>query len=165
MLYNSELWALTSKAQDQIDAFQRKLLRNILQLGWPRKTSNEKLNQITKIEPWSIVIKRRRFRWLGHLLRLPDHTPAKRATKEAFRGTKSKGIFPRKVGRPPLTWIQQICNDVKDINFIDTTEEDENEDIFRKLETLAKDRAGYAKRVNHCIPHERCPQDTMEAVI
>ena len=66
-LYNSELWTLTSSIEKQIDSFQRRLLRkNILNIKWPTVMSNEDVYNQTKANKWSIVIKRRRMRWLGH---------------------------------------------------------------------------------------------------
>ena len=49
MLYNSELWALTETLNEKIDAFQRKQLRNILEIKWPKTITNEKLYKITKL--------------------------------------------------------------------------------------------------------------------
>ena len=85
MLYNSELWTITPKLEKEIDAFHRRLLRKILKLGWPKKTTNEKLYHITKAEPWSTTIQRRRLKWTGHLLRLPEETPARQSTFEVLK--------------------------------------------------------------------------------
>ena len=67
-LYNSELWTLTSSIEKQIDSFQRRLLlrKNILNIKWPTVMSNEDVYNQTKANKWSIVIKIRRMRWLGH---------------------------------------------------------------------------------------------------
>jgi hypothetical protein len=37
---------------------------------------------MTDTTPWSEAIKKRRLNWFGHLLRLPENTPAKLALKE-----------------------------------------------------------------------------------
>ena len=63
-----------------IDAFHRRL-HYALCIRWPRKVSNEKLYQISKAEPWSSIITKRRFTFLGHILRLHHDTPAKEALK------------------------------------------------------------------------------------
>ena len=42
-LYNSELWTLTKKLGEDIDIFQRKQLRRILNIYWPEKISNDEL--------------------------------------------------------------------------------------------------------------------------
>ena len=86
----------------QIDAFQRKLLRRVIDIRWPKIISNTKLKDITKISEWSKTIQKRRLKWLGHLMRLPEETPARRSQKESLSEIK------RKVGRPKLTWIKVI---------------------------------------------------------
>ncbi len=49
--------------------------------------------------------KRRRLSWLGHMLRLPEQTPAKQALYAAVRPVKK----PR--GTPKLTWLGLINKD------------------------------------------------------
>ena len=61
-------------------------------------------------EQWSTVIKQRRLKWFGHLLRLPDTCPARLAYKEAVRQTKQ----PR--GRSTLTQIKRIDSDLRNID-------------------------------------------------
>ena len=82
-LFNSEIWNVIKKINNEIDAFQRKTLRFILNIKYPKIITTEKLNEIFNIEEWSTVIKRRRWRWLGHLIRLPDETSAKKALQLA----------------------------------------------------------------------------------
>ena len=101
-LYNSELWTIMQKVESVIDVFQRNLLRQILNVKWPKKISNEKLYQITKQKPWSIEVKRRRLNWYGHMARLPEKTPAKRALREFQRYVRK----PR--GRTKTTWVETV---------------------------------------------------------
>ena len=105
-MYNySELWNLTKTKEKQIDAFQRKLLKQTINITYPKKISNEKLNKITKNKPWSKSIKRRRIRFFGHFLRLHPSTPIKQALTEVTRDTHK-----RKPGRPKTTWIHMMRN-------------------------------------------------------
>ena len=50
----------------------------------------------------SEAIKKRRLTWCGHLLRLPEDTPARLALKEFLRKTK------RPPGKPKTTWMSQL---------------------------------------------------------
>src|SRR6266581_2799535 len=61
-LYNSELWTLTKKLENEIDVFQRILLRRILKIKYPYIITNENLYKRTKIIPWTkeIIIKLRK---------------------------------------------------------------------------------------------------------
>ncbi len=106
-LYNSELWSLNKTLENEIDAFHRKQLRYALNIRWPVKISNDDLYECTKVIPWSIVIKRRRLNWLGHLMRLDPETPARNALNELLENNSKKPP-----GRPPTTWIQIIKQDL-----------------------------------------------------
>ena len=62
------------------------------------------------MKEWSREIKKRRLKWFGHLLRLPNETPAKQALTEALTPVKK----PR--GKPKLTWLGLIVKDMATIN-------------------------------------------------
>ena len=107
-LYNSYLWAMNSSREGAIDAFQRRLLRHAINIKWPRKISNEALQDLTKQTPWSQTIAQRRLTWFGHMMRLPENTPVKIALKEAEVPVK----LPR--GRPKTTWMSCMKTQLKD---------------------------------------------------
>ena len=121
-LYNSETWTITKTQENQIDAFHRKQLRYAINYHWPRKISNKDLYQITNAEPWSKNIKRRRLNWLGHLMRLNENTPIRKALEE-FLTPHNKPI-----GRPPTTWLHIVKKDLQTINI--------NLNLKNKQETL-----------------------------
>ena len=130
-LYNSEIWTLTKHLEAKIDAFQRRHLRKIIGYQWPKKISNKDLHEKTKTEPWSNTIKRRRLNWLGHLMRLHPDTPARRSLEEYLRKTKR----PR--GRPQLTWMERIKEDLKPTIVINLQKPEET---IRTLCNLTHDR-------------------------
>ena len=51
---------------------------------------NEEVYEKTKAKKWSQEIKRRRLLWYGHLCRLNENTPVRRAYEEAKRKIESK---------------------------------------------------------------------------
>ena len=67
---------------------------------------------------------------IGHICRLPEETPAKQALHEATTDYK------KKIGRPKLTWIKQIKNDLRELG----VEADED---FGNIIALASDREGW----------------------
>ncbi len=109
-LYTSKVWTLTKALEKTIDVFQRNLIRKILDIWWPYKINNKILYKHTKQEPWSQNIKRRRLRWLGHLMRLPIETPVQQALQESLRPTK------RLLGKPKSTWISWVNQDQRSVN-------------------------------------------------
>ena len=70
LLYGAECWGINQADGDKLDAFQRKSLRTILGVFWPRKISNEELQERVPHRPVTSIIKERRWRWIGHVLRM-----------------------------------------------------------------------------------------------
>ena len=106
-LYNSYLWSTNSSREGAIDSFQRRLLRHAINIKWPRKISNDALYNITQQVRWSKTINHRRYTWFGHMIRLPENTPVKKALREAELPVK----MPR--GRPKTTWLACMKNQLK----------------------------------------------------
>ena len=86
-------------------------MRKILNLNWRDKVSNDKFYKETNSTPWSQTVKRRRLTWYGHLLRLPEDTPARKSLKEAKNPCKEPS------GGQKLTWIKQIGKDLEKVEF------------------------------------------------
>ena len=102
-LYNSELWTLTEKSKSSINAFHRKLIRTAcLNIRWPTIITNNDLYTTTKVKPWSEIIIKRQLSWFGHLVRLPDDTPAKRSLNYSLLPSK------KPPGRQKTTWIEMM---------------------------------------------------------
>ena len=134
-MYNAELWTLTKQLEKEIDVFQRKLLRRIFNIRWQDMISNEDLYRRCKMEPWSKIIKKRRLSWYGHLIRLSEETPAKKALEEVKRKVKK----PK--GGQKITWIKLIEKDLKDLKRFVQKEED--------LEEITLNRKRWRKLI-HC---------------
>ena len=85
------------------------LLRKIIKIKFPYKIKNEHLYKITNENIWTNIIKQRRFRWIGHLLRLSENAPAKLALKELnnFNSTNKRCN--------KTTWKKIINNDLREI--------------------------------------------------
>ncbi len=111
LLYNSELWSMNRKLEDDIDVFQRNQIRRALKIDWQDKITNNDLYKKIGLKPVSKVIRERRMmRWFGHMNRLPEEAPVKIAYKEALRPTKK----PR--GDQKQTWPKLMEKDLKVVN-------------------------------------------------
>ena len=106
-MYNSELWTLTKKLENEIDVFHRKFLRWILKIHYPFTIRNETLYEKTNEMKWSKVIETRRLRWTGHLLRLPEETPAWKAFAESNKYSRNQ----KKTNK--LTWKKLVDKNLK----------------------------------------------------
>ena len=121
------------------DVLQRTFLRKILNVTKLDKIRNTNLYLKCKTKPWSEVIKTRRIRFLGHVLRLDNETPAKQALQEFLRPVQKDR------GRPPTTWWSIVK---KDLNEIGIKFKNLNE-----LERLASDRSSWRGLVKHAVPN------------
>jgi len=81
-----------------------------------------------------LIIKERRLRWLGHVLRMDDSRMPRQAIQWELRGYK------RKLGRPRKNWMDIVRRDLKDMDI-----------TWDEAEELATDRAEWRQRVAQCI--------------
>ena len=102
---------MTSTLINKIDAFHRRMLRTlVLNIRYPKIVKNTEVYEKTKQVPWSVKIKIRRMRWMGHASRLNNNTP----TGKSLRYVTNK--FIRNRGRPKETWLNIISKQLKELN-------------------------------------------------
>ena len=109
LLYGSECWRVTVSDMKRIDAFHNRCLRKICRIFWPERISSQELHRGTKCNSDALEIKRRHFRWLGHVFRMaPERIP-----KVALGWTPAG---KRKRGRPKTTWRRTVAAELKEVN-------------------------------------------------
>ena len=106
LLYGSECWRMMERDSSRLAAFHTTCLRRIMRGFWPNKISNSRLLQVTKQEPMGTILKRRRWRWFGHTLRVYAGVYARTALTWAPEGTRRRG-------RPRNTWRRTILRELK----------------------------------------------------
>ena len=101
LLYGCETWKMTETDEQCLDTFVHKCLRRILKIFWPTKMSNEGVRRIAGLEKVSTQIRKRRWKYIGHVLRKSpdDHQ------RIALRWTPDGR---RKRGRPKETWRRTV---------------------------------------------------------
>ena len=99
-MYKSELWTLTRSLEKKIDAFHRQLLRQLLNIHYPNIITNNDIYAMTRQHLWTDKINQNKLRLTGHILRLPECTPARQALQIALK------LATRPRGRQKTTWIQ-----------------------------------------------------------
>ena len=91
-----------NKSDDkEIDVFQNKCIRKILEVRWQDHVSTEELLERAEMEPLSRDVKRRRWKLKGHILRKDKSSDDVTALTWAPKGK-------RKRGRPKTTWRRMI---------------------------------------------------------
>lgn len=108
LLYGSETWALTRGNINKVQVFINKCLRKIIKVKWSDFISNEELWQRTRQEEIGIQIKRRKWRWIGHILRREDGNIAKTALVWNPQGSRRRG-------KPNTTWRRTIMKEVEEM--------------------------------------------------
>ena len=68
LLYSCETWKMTKGDEQMLDTFLHKCLRRILRIYWPQRVRNETVRERAGMEEISTIIRRRRWRWIGHVL-------------------------------------------------------------------------------------------------
>jgi hypothetical protein len=135
-LYNSELWTLTKSKEKKIDAFQRSLLRKIMNIKWPKKITNKTLMNATKEQTWTDTITSRRLSWFGHVCRLNEDAPAQIALKYIRINQNMK----KPKGGQKTTWIKQLENDMKRMNM-----------NLNEAEEISKDRLNWRQKCKQLL--------------
>ena len=127
-------WTLTKKHENEIDVFQRLLIRKLMNVRWPHVISNDELYKRSNETTWTSKIKTRRLRWTGHLLRSPEVSPACKAFQESCR----KSTNHKKTNR--MTWKKQVDKDLQSINKDLSLE-------YVDLKNLAQDRVWWSRSI------------------
>ncbi|PFX30003.1 Transposon TX1 uncharacterized 149 kDa protein [Stylophora pistillata] len=101
LLYGSETWRTTNQTSQKLQTFVNKCLRRILKISWTDRVTNEMLWELAGEEPIITQISKRKWRWIGHILR----KPANNITRQALRWNPQG---KRKRGRPRNSWRRGI---------------------------------------------------------
>jgi len=79
-------------------------LRYILRIWWPNIISNKDLWKVTGQEDINVEIRKRKFRWVGHILRKEDEE----IPKAALLWNPQRN---RKRGRPRNSWRRSVIKE------------------------------------------------------
>ena len=95
--------------QRELKSFHRRQLRKVIGIQWQHKISNNKLYKITETKQLSITITERRWKLLGHILRLPANCPARKAMRYYFEERANKIFRVRR----RTTIVSTLNEDIK----------------------------------------------------
>jgi len=89
LLYGAELWPLPVTQMKTLEAAHHKFQRRLLGITWKDNVRNEEIRKTTGRQKLELVIKERRLRWLGHVLRMEDSRVPRQAIQwELSRATR-----------------------------------------------------------------------------
>ena len=106
LLYGCETWKMTEMDEQCLNVFVHKCLRRILKIYWPTRMSNEEVCKIAKIVKVSTQIRKRRWRNIGHILRMSPESHQRTALRWTPDGRRNRG-------RPKETWRRTVEKELK----------------------------------------------------
>ena len=79
-LYNCKIWTIIpSQSVKAINTFQWGLLRTyVLNVKWPNIVKNEGIYRKTAATEWNNIIRKRRLKWFGKVIRADKSRPVRR---------------------------------------------------------------------------------------
>ena len=137
LLYGSETWTLTQADWKRLDSFHTRCQRRILHTRWYDFVSNNEVLRRIGLLAASSIVRKRRLRLFGHVARLTENVPANQILRtccEAQDGAWPSPDWKRARGRPPITWIHQICRDTG-ISVTDALQLAEDRSFWRQIAT------------------------------
>ena len=141
---------MSKDEQRQLNSFHKRQLKKVIVIQCPNEISNDKLYKIAGTKPLSITMTEKRWKLLGHILRLPADCPARKAMRYYFEEGTNK-IFR---GRRRTNIVCTLNEDIKrtkedDINFSVTPLV--SQVSIQNLYTKAKNRKLWSKTVQQVV--------------
>ena len=115
LLYGSETWATTKELCRRLDSFDCWCLRKILRISYKQHVTNAEVRRVTQCQPVSDMVRNNRLRFFGHVARSKPTEDHHRAARAAMQ--KPPLSWKRLPGRPSLTWLRAVADDVSPMNF------------------------------------------------
>lgn len=91
LLYGAECWRMTASDIHQLSVFHTRSLRKICRIFWPNKISNEELLIRCHQDSMNEIITRRRWNWIGHVLRREQDNITRVALHWTPEGRRKRG--------------------------------------------------------------------------
>ena len=110
LTYNSCTWGLTRQDEKNLDSFHRQQLRQVIGVYYPNKIGNTKLYKTTGTRHLTIDITKARWKMFGHVLRMNENTPARKAMKWYFQVPDNCKKFR---GRKRATIVTTLNRDIQ----------------------------------------------------
>jgi exonuclease III len=125
LLYGAETWAITKQQEQRIDAFDSRCLRSILNIRWWHHTRNTCVRERTHQPYASLIMKRNKMRWFGHVQRMSSE----RLPLRLYKWDPTVIGGKRKQGRQRQRWTDSCSRDLSSMGM-----------TLREGENVAQDR-------------------------
>jgi len=113
LLYGSEMWDMTVRSSQRLDAFDQWCLHHILRIPFTAHV-NQKVRLRSAQPPVTQTVMLRRLRFFGHVIRSDSDEDHTRALNAGINDPPKEWSRPR--GRPRQTWLRTVENNLKHQN-------------------------------------------------
>jgi len=110
LLYGCETWKMTKGDENLLDTFLHKRIRSIMKIYWPERITNSDVRKRAEMEKISDIVRKRRWQWIGHVLRMPANRNARIVLDWAPEGKRRRG-------RPRETWRRTVEKERNQLGF------------------------------------------------
>ncbi|GFR94835.1 endonuclease-reverse transcriptase [Elysia marginata] len=104
LLNASETWKTNQRIESKLRGFEGRCPRRVLGIRWEHRVTNKEISERTGIRQIVEEVNRKRWRWLGHVLRMSKPRHPLFALTWNPQGARKKG-------RPQSTWRRSVENE------------------------------------------------------
>ena len=104
LMYGCETWKMNKSDENKIDVFQSRCLRRIFKIRWQERITNKDVLKMAEMENLSEGVRKRRWKFIGHIMRKKPNNDCRTALTWTPEGTEGR----RKRGRPKTTWRKTV---------------------------------------------------------
>ena len=101
LLYGCETWKIAKHDERKLNSFQCQCLRRLLRIRWQQRMTNKRVVELAEINNISCEVRRRRWNWLGHIVRREGENDCFTALGWTPKGRRARG-------RPKTTWRRTV---------------------------------------------------------
>ncbi|KXJ12482.1 hypothetical protein AC249_AIPGENE12564 [Exaiptasia diaphana] len=131
LLYGCETWKINKEDEKKLNTFQSKCLRYISKIRWWEKVTNDdKVREMAEVDKLSNEIRRRRWNWIGHILRGESESDCLIALEWTPEGRRARE-------RPKTTWRTTVLKE----------RDNEGWKTWNETKMAARDRDGWKEGV------------------
>jgi len=118
-MHGSETWPMKVEHELKMNRIEMSMIRWMCGVKLNERKKSEELRELLGLEPVSLIIKKSRLRWFGHVERKDDNDWIKRCITWEVEGIRQRG-------RPKKTWWDCVKNDVESLGLSQKDEQFRN---------------------------------------
>jgi len=107
-MHGSETWPMKVEHELKMNRTEMSMIRWICGVKLNERMKSEELRELLGLEPVSLMIKKSRLGWFGHVDRKDDNDWVKRCITWDVEGIRQRG-------RPKKTWWDCVKNDMESL--------------------------------------------------